>query len=46
MATEMVEPSVAKICVSLAAGENPWESVLDALLKVVNIHAQLTLDHA
>jgi hypothetical protein len=42
MAEQMVEPAVKKICISLAAGQNPYESVLDAVLEVINIHVQET----
>lgn len=43
LAEEMVEPSVKKICVSLASGQNPYETVLDAVLEVINLHVQETL---
>ncbi len=42
MAEQMVEPAVKKICISLAADQNPYESVLDAVLEVINIHVQET----
>ncbi len=44
LAREMAEmaaiPAVKKICVSLAANQNPYESVLDAVLVVLNLHVQ------
>ncbi len=44
MALELVEevavPAVTKVCISLAADENPYESVLDAVLVVLNQHVQ------
>lgn len=40
LAEGMVEPAVKKICVSLAAGANPYEYLLDAVLAVVNLHLQ------
>ncbi|MHC4822945.1 MAG: nitrate reductase molybdenum cofactor assembly chaperone [Planctomycetota bacterium] len=43
LAEEMVEPSVKKICISLASGQNPYETVLDAVLEVINLHVQETL---
>ncbi|MDP7061769.1 MAG: nitrate reductase molybdenum cofactor assembly chaperone [Planctomycetota bacterium] len=42
MAEEMVEPAVKKICISLAADQNPYESVLDAVLEIINLHVQET----
>ncbi|HJM39792.1 MAG: molecular chaperone TorD family protein [Planctomycetota bacterium] len=35
-------PAVKKICVSLAANDNPYEPVLDAVLAVLNMHVQET----
>ncbi|MBT3340842.1 MAG: nitrate reductase molybdenum cofactor assembly chaperone [Planctomycetes bacterium] len=44
LALELVEevavPAVTKVCISLAADENPYESVLDAVLVVLNQHVQ------
>jgi nitrate reductase delta subunit len=38
LAVEAVEPSVRKISVSLAAGDNPYESVMDAVLAILELH--------
>jgi len=42
LALEVVEPAVKKICVSLDSGQNPYESVLDAVLEVITLHVQET----
>ena len=42
LATEAVKPAVRKIIVSLTAGQNPYEPVLDAVLEVVRLHIKET----
>ena len=40
LAVNAAAPAAKKICVSLAAGDNPYESVLDAVLEVLNLVVQ------
>ena len=42
IAGQMVGPAVKKICISLAADQNPYESALDAVLEIINLHVQET----
>jgi nitrate reductase assembly molybdenum cofactor insertion protein NarJ len=40
LARSAVKPALRKAVVSLSAGENPYESVLDAVLEVIKSHVQ------
>jgi nitrate reductase molybdenum cofactor assembly chaperone NarJ/NarW len=46
LSAEVVKPAVRKILVSLAADQNPYEPVLDALLHMIRHHAQQAYNHS
>ncbi|MBC8405350.1 MAG: nitrate reductase molybdenum cofactor assembly chaperone [Planctomycetes bacterium] len=46
LAADTVKPAVRKILVSLAADQNPYEPVLDAVLQVTRQHAQQSYNHS
>ena len=38
LAKDIVAPAVEKVCVSLAAGGNPYEAVMDAVVATLELH--------
>ncbi len=45
LSANVIKPAVRKILVSLAADQNPYEPVLDAVLHMIRHHAQQSYNH-